>query len=62
MEYTVTDTQTIYMFQDGTYFHYEKESDGSYICKYVVKDDEENMSNVLSPQKLSSEKILISRW
>lgn len=39
MVYTVTDTQTIYMFQDGTYFHYEKESDGSYICKYVVKDD-----------------------
>ena len=39
IEYTVTDTQTIYMFQDGTYFHYEKESYGSYICKYIIKDD-----------------------
>ena len=37
-EYTVADTQTIYMFEDGTYFHYEKESDGSYICKYIVED------------------------
>lgn len=38
-EYTVENTQTIYMFEDGTYFHYEKESDGSYICKYIVEDD-----------------------
>lgn len=39
VEDTVTDVQTIYMFEDGTYFHYEKESDGSYICKYIVEDD-----------------------
>lgn len=39
VEDTVADVQAIYMFEDGTYFHYEKESDGSYICKYIVKDD-----------------------
>lgn len=39
VEDTVADVQAIYMFEDGTYFHYEKESDGSYICKYIVEDD-----------------------
>lgn len=39
VEDTVADVQTIYMFEDGTYFHYEKESDGSYICKYIIEND-----------------------
>ena len=35
----VTETHTLYKFEDDTYLHCEKIWNGSYVYKYIIKDD-----------------------